>query len=667
VGVALSDQFMWIKNLKSRCNPVWWFWVVGLTFFPINAQSQTRQEIIDSLKRIQAEYYIIADSSIILTIDSLIILPDETGPNNIEHKRKDFSWKDDFELFYKGMADKAKRNRFSWELYRLVYNPPHTDEDTIPSRKTLSTTPFLPYEGITINRIYFFKIDPFGPSLDDPGGEPESWLARFGNWLQIDTRDFVIRNNLLFSEGDTIDPVMLSESERLLRKRSFIRDARIRVIKSDDKSADIFVITKDTWPVMVDGNFGNTDSLALRLINRNVAGTGQRLTHDILLKNQTKLGYRGRYAIENISGSFINGEVLYKNAFGDEFYEIRLQRDLESSRFRIGGGAEAGLNKTYLVRTDHTPEQLSFQYHDLWIIRSLKSKFLHFKFLRTTELTTSFRYKRYLYDARPSTLNIYRYLYYNHHLFLVNTSLLRREFYNSQLINEYGEREDIPAGWMADLNAGLERSNRGNRFYVAASVTKGLYLENSYLSAMCRAGTFFREGKPEQGLIEIAIKGFGSGRELFGSRSRLFYQLSYTKGINRFDYEYIRMSGENGISGLNGEILNGNERILLKAEQVIYPKFHLVDFNFALSGFAEAGMIVSDLSPLKNNRIYPGLGISLKINNPNLFFRTIQFRLAWHPVLPANETSHYYFSAGNPELFEVDDYTPRKPEIYLFR
>jgi len=67
------------------------------------------------------------------------------------------------------------------------------------------------------------------------------WVYRFANKLHVQTREDIIRQELLFASGDTLDPKILAETERNLRNLIFIRDAKIETIPGDKGTVDVRV------------------------------------------------------------------------------------------------------------------------------------------------------------------------------------------------------------------------------------------------------------------------------------------------------------------------------------------------------------------------------------------------------------------------------------------
>ena len=74
-------------------------------------------------------------------------------------------------------------------------------------------------------------------------------IFRLANRLHINTRDSVIKSQLLFHSGDRFRKSIIEESERLLRRNQFFYDAMIRVVRYEDNIADIVVSARDSLAI----------------------------------------------------------------------------------------------------------------------------------------------------------------------------------------------------------------------------------------------------------------------------------------------------------------------------------------------------------------------------------------------------------------------------------
>lgn len=99
------------------------------------------------------------------------------------------------------------------------------------------------------------------------------------NGIKIDTREEVIRRELLFKEGDKFDSFVLAESARNLRSLPFLRNISITPHREGDV-VDIVVSVQDTWtlfPFLSYASGGGTNKQSIGIAETNLAGYGKRV------------------------------------------------------------------------------------------------------------------------------------------------------------------------------------------------------------------------------------------------------------------------------------------------------------------------------------------------------------------------------------------------------
>jgi hypothetical protein len=104
-------------------------------------------------------------------------------------------------------------------------------------------------------------------------------FAAIMNALHMKTRSSVVRKELLFRAGDTLDPRRLAETERNLRRRGIFRRVVIDTVRADGKLV-ARVFTSDGWTTNVDVGLsvtGGTVTWRAGAIEQNVLGTGHAL------------------------------------------------------------------------------------------------------------------------------------------------------------------------------------------------------------------------------------------------------------------------------------------------------------------------------------------------------------------------------------------------------
>jgi len=140
-------------------------------------------------------------------------------------------------------------------------------ERAIPSATELEA------QGAIIGKIFFDKKNVFDTTQP---GENKS-LFRLANRLHIITRDSVIEQQLLFRPGDKYSKRLLEESERLLRRNSYLFDVKITPVRFENGVVDVSVWTRDLWTLMPGfsvSRSGGENRSRVSISERNLVGTG---------------------------------------------------------------------------------------------------------------------------------------------------------------------------------------------------------------------------------------------------------------------------------------------------------------------------------------------------------------------------------------------------------
>jgi hypothetical protein len=122
-----------------------------------------------------------------------------------------------------------------------------------------------------------------GPIFDAPDSVAPprfAWAYRLANRLHTSTRPEVIRRELLFAEGDCFDPLLLQDSERLLRNLRFLAEAEVVGLRLPSGDVRVRVRTRDEWSKRIEvqtGSRGGLRTRGLELREDNLVGTGQQV------------------------------------------------------------------------------------------------------------------------------------------------------------------------------------------------------------------------------------------------------------------------------------------------------------------------------------------------------------------------------------------------------
>lgn len=131
-------------------------------------------------------------------------------------------------------------------------------------------------------RISYIFVD--NHSVFDPDDlEEESpflWAYQMANALHFRTREYFLRQEILFQVGDCYDPLLLEESARVLRAYPFIAWADIYALTQPDGSRHVVVDTRDEWTLKIGLGFNFDERLnvgEIGIVEENLLGLGIRL------------------------------------------------------------------------------------------------------------------------------------------------------------------------------------------------------------------------------------------------------------------------------------------------------------------------------------------------------------------------------------------------------
>lgn len=143
-------------------------------------------------------------------------------------------------------------------------------------------------------------------------------LFRWANRVHMDTREAVVRRELLFKEGDPYDEDLIEETERNLRRLPFLRLVSVEPVPGDGGAVDVRVTTWDAWTI--DGlvsyrREAGRDRWSAGLTERNFAGLGKEIRGEYNSPSPTErvFGFRdpqflGRRMV--LTGDYVDQSAL---------------------------------------------------------------------------------------------------------------------------------------------------------------------------------------------------------------------------------------------------------------------------------------------------------------------------------------------------------------------
>lgn len=471
-----------------------------------------------------------------------------------------------------------------------------------------------------VSNIEFQQENVF--DLTEPG---VFWLHRFANRTHIITTEQTIRDDLLFLQDAPLNLAELAETERLLRSRRYLRDARVEVVQycAASNSVTVRVTTWDNWSLLPKIDFsseGGETKYSLGVAEDNLLGSGNQIQLDYA-KDSERSGYLLSFASPNIFGSHWNTLLSYADNSDGENYRFAVQRPFY--RLDSDWAFNADLLKNKEQVTDYLLSETINEYNRT---RHQFDASAGFKLALRGQTIQRLNIGMQLEDvdfneldttvlSLPEQRNLsYLYLEYQ---------LLQDDFYKLYNINQFNRVEDINAGWQLRLRLGLMQPWLGadeDGLRLEAEVSKAWSLNNRtwLFSELAYQRLDWQQRKQELWHLGLQLN------HQLNARNSLVGSISAERGRNLFADEALYLGGDSGLRAFPLYYQRGDNRMVATAEYRHYTDWNLWQiFDVGFAAFGDAGRSwggrsADDLAVLNgkagiDDEILFGLGVGIRL------------------------------------------------------
>jgi hypothetical protein len=545
----------------------------------------------------------------------------------------------------KATFEELKKSRNFKKLMTIIGKETKPDNSEI---NTNSEDPYLPYEGKIIRKITIERLG-FDKNVIDSARTFKNYISNTANKVHLNTREYVVRNNLFVREGRPLNPYRVADNERSLRSLDFIKDARIYAQPIDDNpdSVDLLVVTRDVFGIGGSFSANLPQKYSVRLRDNNLVGTGHfvQIGQVFDVGRRPRYGYEGAYQYNNVMGSFINATAGYTQlnrgiSIGNESEQslfLKVERELYQPFARFAGALEYSQNRSvnYYGVPDSTFAQYQYHAQDYWLGYSfaLRKSPPNLKENRNRTFVAIRRFEQDFSNASNIDLTeTARFIYRDLETTLVQLTFFKQDFFKTQYVSAFGITEDIPYGYRFSVTTGTERELGQQRAYIGSE----LYYNNitpkgAILSYSLKLGTFWDKGGSEDGLASLSFTYYSRMFELGKLIIRQKSDFGYATVINPNIKRGLDIRNTNGIIGFWPDSLTGVQRIKLGHEATVFTPLKLIGFRIAIVGSAEVAMLQQDNKFLKPENIFMGFSTGLRFRNENLIFNTLEARVFYYP------------------------------------
>ncbi len=585
--------------------------------------------------------------------------------------------KEDSTRIYKDIETYSKRRGFTKFLYNLVFKPVAIITKKPQEKKRYSKRiqkPYSDFEGKTIRNIHIETMDPFGYSIDDTNDTLQNAFIKKANKLHVKSQNFTIRNLLLIRQNQLFDPLLVKESERLVRTRNYVYDVSfsVKATAKNADSVDIFIREIDKWSLFP--KFGvSSSNIDINLTDKNFSGLGHESYNSFGWDHaKNDFAYNIKYFIPNIRNSFINSTVFLKN---DHLNNTTRSFALDRPFFSPFARWAAGISFTHQNRQDyiHTNDSLlllqrfKLNTQDYWAGSAIRIFKGNTESKRATNFISAARFLRIRYLERPIEIQDMQDVFSNEDFYMASIGISTRKYVQDKFIFKYGLTEDVPVGRVFSLTGGYQDKNNTGRMYFGARFSSGKYYPWGYLSSYYEYATFMRASHAEQGVFSAGVIYFTGLTELGRWKFRQFVKPQINIGINRFSTDSLTLNNSFGMDGFNSPSLSGTSRLLFTMQTQSYAPWNLIGFHFGPFLIFSLGMLGDAEGGFRNHKVYSQIALGVLIKNENLIISSFQISLAYYPLIPGKGQDIFKLNSYKTTDFDFRDFEIGKPATVAYQ
>jgi hypothetical protein len=566
---------------------------------------------------------------------------------------------------YRKVEKAAKKKKFTYWLYKEIFNLPDQSKNKEKQRKQVA---YENYQGRVIRNIEVETLEPFGYSVQDTSVHPKTFLEKGGNVLHQRTVRFAIINQLFFRKGDTLDYLRIKESERILRQAPQVKEVAIyvRPVKGTNDSVDVLVREQDYWSK----DFGIAITPAHYTFNfsdKNFLGLSHHISNDLTYNRATgKYTVSGSYILPYVGHTLIVPTLIYNNDKDNFTRGVSVSRPFISPLIKWAGSIDIFQVKSsgYQVKpeTDTLFFSTKFLSQDYWLGRSFSLSKDTSEETRSTRFIVGARYLDSHYFYRAPEAITPGFFTENRKLYLAGAGISNRTFYRDYYVYRFGTQEDVPTGRLINFTAGYEARESGNRIYSGIQMASGNHFDNlGYVVLNMGAGSFFKKSHAEQSVFQIGMGYFSDLIQVGRTHFRQFLKMNVIYGFNRIRGEAITLN--DAIKGFNSDELKGTKSATISLQTQAYLPFQLLGFRFAPFFFVAGGLIADESTPLTKSKLYQGYGLGLLVRNELLVIKSFQIAIGFYPFIPGRDAASIKFNPLKSYDFSFVDFEVMRPSV----
>ena len=420
-----------------------------------------------------------------------------------------------------------------------------------------------------------------------PNADPDNAsAARLANRLHIVTKDRVIRREVLMKPGQRYEQDLLEESERRLRRLSFLGEAEVRVVDAGPDSVDILVRTRDHWSTTLGGSIesgGGLTQIGGSLKESNLFGLGKQVSIDGFWENDVGLTWTFGLLDPHVFGSAYRLVGLYQTGPLVQTVIGGFQRPFDGPdakwAYGITGFATDEDVRLFQSGSEASRYNIKSQYLDGWARHAFGERF------KKKTLEVSYTYSNRDFDSLGTLTRAPLAEDEEANTTTAGIVIVNQKFVKETQIDKFVAVEDFTLGPRGSLYLG--RSG----FPIPAGV-KRWRLNSSYRHRfqLWPKQLLFLTGKFEtlfdrDWILTLVGRTY---QKAFWNQT-IAINVEFTHAWELESSKQFTIGGESGLRGYPARAFNGDKRFQLNLEDRILAPFQVFTVSSSVVAFMDAG------------------------------------------------------------------------------
>lgn len=499
------------------------------------------------------------------------------------------------------------------------------------------------YKGKKIGCVQIQIFKPFG-GIQDNMTQTVTKGQKFGNKIHFLSREWYVKGDVLFKEGEEVNPTLFADTEKLLWDRKKFKDVRILITEDSlTGEVDVLVYLQDKLSYAIAAGYSN-NRVSLFGSTYNFFGLPNSLNlfAGVNFNKYNIWAVGGTYSYQNIQATQINFTTKFIIERLNQNVSLSLNRNFFSIKSKWAFNALYNYKNTTLSLNGNLRDPSSFvkaksHYYSLWLATAIPVNKLmpckdeKLKFVLAAKLN-------YLnYKSRPFIIDRnFNESFIKQQNYRFGFGIARWDFYLERNAFYVDIAEYFPRGISASIWAGPQIDEiYSRRAFLDLTVNYGIYFKKfGYLYPQANYSTYIRNKKGEQMNSKFNLD-YVSKKVAFAKH--MYFRQVIKSGLNLGFFvpeeRYFNINEINGgIRGFYSPTLKGSKSVTLSTEVDLFLDKTVILSKGMVYAFCDMGWISENGKKLITQSNYQyGIGAGLRFRSVDLGFPYLDFQFSVYP------------------------------------